>query len=143
MAALISIFATATRPILIDWGSDGPLFEDIQVAKKIFQLLPEPASIGDSSTRLQIDLPSDTIAILDEAKRLSGLSRKALITHLFRNVLTPMLQEEIERRKTTQPIAQSTTRPSSEATDLETPHSEQATQKDLFYGEGITSEQQQ
>ena len=106
------------------------------MAKKTFQLLPEPASSSRSSAKLQIDVPTQTIAILDEAKQLCGLSRKALITHLFCNVLTPMLQEEIERRK----AAQGATQFASDAMDFGTLRGESAVQKNTLPGSAVVNE---
>ncbi len=106
------------------------------MAKKTFQLLPEPASTSSSSAKLQIDVSPKTIAILDEAKQLCGLSRKALITHLFCNVLTPMLQEEIERRK----AAQGVTQIASDALDLGTLRGESASPNDALPGSALANE---
>ncbi len=110
------------------------------MAKKTFQLLPEPASKVSSSAKLQIDVPPEAIAILDEAKRLCGLSRKALIAHLFCNVLTPMLQDEIERRKNSQSITQSADRSHSNAPDLATSHAEVPVQNSLLMGGNVTAD---
>ena len=106
------------------------------MAKKTFQLLPEPASSSRSSAKLQIDVPPKTIAILDEAKQLCGLSRKALITHLFCNVLTPMLQEEIERRKAAQDITQF----ASDAMELGTLRGDSVAPKSTLPGSAVANE---
>ncbi|GEM_PF-6445782 len=110
------------------------------MAKRAFQLLPEPTSKGQNSAKLQIDVPSEAVEVLDEAKRLCGLSRKALITHLFCNVITPMLREEIGKRKATQDVVQSGDKPNIDGLNLDVHSAVRPTQSILFAGGEASSE---